>query len=132
MLIFKVPLTLDTLLVIPGLLLVMLNGTWVVLFLGLVGARFRDIPPVMQSLVQVLFFVTPIVWMAKSLSQHGHHYLFVQLNLASYFVAVVRSPLLGQAPTAMVWDVVILTAIVGWLMTFILYAKKYRRVVYWL
>ncbi|HSU00829.1 MAG TPA: ABC transporter permease, partial [Geodermatophilus sp.] len=44
-----------------GLLVV--NGMWVALLIGIVSTRFRDLPPVTQSVVQLLFFLTPIVWM---------------------------------------------------------------------
>src|ERR1700758_1716102 len=50
------------LLAIPGLLLVLLNGAAAMLFIGMVSARFRDIPQLINSVVQIVFFVTPIMW----------------------------------------------------------------------
>ena len=49
-------------LVLPGLLLILLNGLWVCLLLGVLCARFRDIPQIIANLVQVTFFMTPIMW----------------------------------------------------------------------
>ena len=39
-----------------------LNGALVTAYIGIVSARFRDIPQLINSLVQIVFFVTPIMW----------------------------------------------------------------------
>ena len=51
------------LLIVPGLVLLCLNGVWAGLLLGLVSARFRDVPLVVDSVIRIAFFVTPIIWM---------------------------------------------------------------------
>ena len=48
----------------PGLALIVLNGVWVSILLGMISARFRDVPPIVASIVQVVFFITPIFWPA--------------------------------------------------------------------
>ena len=53
------------LLAVPGLVLLCLNGIWMGLLLGIVSARYRDVPPIVASLVRILFFVTPIIWMPE-------------------------------------------------------------------
>jgi lipopolysaccharide transport system permease protein len=40
-----------------GLLLLLLHGIWMGIILGLLCARFRDIPPIINNLVQVAFFL---------------------------------------------------------------------------
>lgn len=52
----------NILLAIPGFLLLALNAAWVTLLLGIISTRFRDIPQVINSLIQLLFYGTPIVW----------------------------------------------------------------------
>ena len=47
------------LLAVPGLALLCLNGIWAGLLLGIICARFRDVPPIVASVVRILFFVTP-------------------------------------------------------------------------
>src|SRR6202008_1164046 len=39
----------------PGLLVILLNGVWVSILLGMISARFRDVPPIVASIVQVVF-----------------------------------------------------------------------------
>src|SRR4051812_13284814 len=48
------------LLAIPGLAIVLINGALASLCIGIVSARFRDVPPLISSVVQIVFFVTPI------------------------------------------------------------------------
>src|SRR5262245_44073134 len=50
------------LLAIPAFGLLALNGAWVAILFGIISTRYRDIPPVITSVVNLLFFMTPIVW----------------------------------------------------------------------
>jgi ABC-type polysaccharide/polyol phosphate export permease len=61
-LIFSVPVKLSMLWAIPGLALICITSYWVGLFCGMICARFRDIPPLVSSLLQVAVFVSPIMW----------------------------------------------------------------------
>ena len=42
------------------------NGAWVALLVGIFATRFRDLAPIIASIVQLLFFMTPIVWIYAS------------------------------------------------------------------
>src|SRR5215218_7803076 len=57
--VFPQPLNWASLTAIPAFLLLAVNGTWVALLLGVVTTRFRDLSPIIQSIVQLLFFMTP-------------------------------------------------------------------------
>src|SRR5262249_8742288 len=59
---FPVPITLALLLFIPGVLIIAVNGLWATMVLGMVSVRFRDIPPLVSSLVTAVLFITPIFW----------------------------------------------------------------------
>ena len=52
----------QTLLVIPGIILVGINGISIGVLLGTLCARFRDIPPIVQTITQMMFLLTPILW----------------------------------------------------------------------
>src|SRR5262245_10329292 len=62
MMIWHVPVTWNTLLVIPGLLLLILNGLWVGILLGVIGTRFRDVPQLLGGIIQIMMFLTPVMW----------------------------------------------------------------------
>ena len=47
---------------VPGLIVLLANGLWCGALLGLLSARFRDLPQIVGSLMQVAFFATPATW----------------------------------------------------------------------
>ena len=115
-------------LVVPGLVLLCLNGVWMGLLFGLVSARFRDIPPVMDSIVRIFFFVTPIIWMPELLPGRA---VLLDFNPFFHYVELVRAPLLGQAPQLASWLAVLGMTLGGWLAALLMFRNYRRRVAYW-
>jgi len=87
---------------IPGALLILLFGYFITMALGPLCARFRDIPMVVQSAMQVIFFLTPIFWMPSAVS---HRPGFIHGNPFYHMIELVRAPLLGSEATALNWQV---------------------------
>jgi ABC-2 type transport system permease protein/lipopolysaccharide transport system permease protein len=116
------------LLAIPALALILFNGIWLSLLLGLISARFRDVPQIIASIVQVMFFMTPILWTADMLPQRA---LLLEANPFYHAVELLRAPLLGEAPTPVNWFVAILISIAGWCSTLTLYTAYRWRIAYW-
>jgi ABC-2 type transport system permease protein/lipopolysaccharide transport system permease protein len=116
------------LLAIPALFLLLFNGLWVGLLLGLLSARFRDIPLIIASIVQVMFFITPVIWKPSMLPGRA---LFLDLNPFYHLVEIVRAPLLGQAPNLGNWMAVLLITALGWGLTLFFYTAYRWRVAYW-
>lgn len=114
---------------LPGLVLIIVNILWISLLLAIVSTRFRDIPPLIVSLVQLAFFATPIIWMPDRMV---HYTAFVDANLFYHLIELVRAPLLGHAPSDLTWVICMVTAVVGWSGTFLLFGKYRQRIVYWL
>ena len=50
------------LLALPALALWVLDGFALCLLLGSLCARYRDIPPIISSIMQIIFYITPIIW----------------------------------------------------------------------
>ena len=116
------------LLALPGIALLCVNGMWVGLFLGIFSARFRDIPPIVASIMRIAFFVTPIIWMPELLPDRA---VLLDLNPFFHFVELVRAPLLGQAPGLVSWLAVVGVTLGGWLATFALFRRYRWRIAYW-
>ena len=116
------------LLALPGLALICLNGVWMGLFFGMVSARFRDVPQIVASIVQIAFFLTPILWKPDLLPDRA---TILELNPFYHFVEVVRAPALGQLPAVSAWLAVIGTALVGWAVTLAMYRRYRSRIAYW-
>lgn len=125
-----IPVNLQTLLAIPGLLLVAVNGIWICLLLGLLCSRYRDIQQVITTVLQVAMFVTPIFWSAEQLGTRFTS--VVDFNLLYHLVDVVRSPLLGRAPSTWTYLSVVTAALIGWGLTFTVFSRFRSRIPYWL
>jgi lipopolysaccharide transport system permease protein len=110
---------------------VAVNAMWVAIMLGIFGARFRDIPPVVSAVLQVIVFVTPIFWNADQIKGRVGLVL-TDLNVFYHFVQIVRAPLLGQSPSSVSWLVAIVLAVVGWLLMLAMFSRFHRRIAYWL
>jgi lipopolysaccharide transport system permease protein len=119
----------SALLIIPGLALLLINAVWVTLLLGAVCARFRDIPPIAASLVQVAFFLTPIIWMPELLRER---IMFAEANPFYHLVEMLRAPLLGTVPTMMTYTVVIGLTVAGWALTWLFFRRFRCRLAYWI
>ncbi len=125
---FKVNPGWSVLLAVPALFLILINGLWVGLLLGLLSARFRDIPMTVGSIVQVMFFMTPIMWKPDMLPQRT---ALLDANPFYHFVQILRAPMLGQVPAMENWAVVLLLTAIGWIVTLLCYTAYRWRITYW-
>lgn len=116
------------LLVLPGLALFVLNGLWVALLLGTISARFRDVPPVIGSLLQLSFFLTPILWHPDM--RPGLTYV-VNLNPFYHFIHIVRAPLLGELPGLHNYLAAGAITLAGWTLALLVYRRYRNRIAYW-
>jgi ABC-type polysaccharide/polyol phosphate export permease len=113
-----------------GLLLVACNLFWIALLIGMLSARFRDIPQLVSNVLQVAFFLSPIIWSAEMLPP-GRRYL-ADFNPLFHFIEVVRAPLLGETLHMISWLVVTALLIGGSTLTFVVFARFRARIPYWL
>lgn len=119
----------SSLLAVPGLLIICVNGVWVGLLWGTISARFRDVPQIVASVMQIAFFMTPIMWQVSSVS--GPKW-FLKINPFFYFVELVRQPLLGEGATIQLWLWALVITLCGWIVTFLVYRRYRWRIAYWL
>ncbi len=130
-LLFLRPVDFVALLAIPGLVLSTLTLAWIALFAGILCTRYRDLSQIVASVLQIAFYVTPIIWMPSMLSGR-REFVFLDLNPFYHLIEVVRAPLLGATPTLTNWLVSIFMAVAGWGFTLFFYGKYRRRISYWL
>jgi lipopolysaccharide transport system permease protein len=128
---FLRPVGWSALLAIPGLALLVLNAAWIILVLAVVCARFRDMTQVMQNVMQVFFYFTPIIWNAETLPARVGSTL-VLVNPLFHLLTVVRAPLLGATVGLESWAVAVGMAVVGWAFALPFYGRYRQRVPYWL
>jgi lipopolysaccharide transport system permease protein len=102
-----------------------------VLLLGAIGARFRDIPPIIGSIVQIAFYLTPIMWAPSMLAHRGIALVFVTWNPIFALLEIIRGPLLGQAIEPRSWLVAILYSIVICAIAGYVFIRARPRIAYW-
>ena len=90
----------EVLLAIPGLMLIALNGFALALLLGMVCARFRDIGPIVGSVMQLFFFLTPIIWKPQLL---GEWAVLLPFNPFYVILETVRGPLIEGGGALIAW-----------------------------
>jgi lipopolysaccharide transport system permease protein len=117
------------LLALPGLALVYINQVWVTLTLAILCTRYRDVQQIVTTAVQIMLFVTPIMWPITAL---GSAVMIAYANPLYHIIDLVRAPMLGHAPSHLSWLVAITSAVVGWTIAILLLRRASRRLVFWL
>ncbi|MCU0836437.1 MAG: ABC transporter permease [Chromatiaceae bacterium] len=125
---FGVDIGWSSLLAIPGLAVLLVNGVWAGLLFGLLSARFRDVPLILGSVVQVMFFITPVIWRPSMLPDRA---LLLDLNPFYHLIEIVRAPMLGMPPQWENWVAALLITLAGWAATLVLFATYRWRIAYW-
>jgi ABC-type polysaccharide/polyol phosphate export permease len=121
----------NVLLAVPGLILNLVALSGAVLLLGTLCARFRDIPQIIAAIMQLLFLLTPIVWMPNSL-RTGRMEFVIDWNPLYYLIEIVRAPLLGQPLPARVWLMASLIAGLSMALGATFFVRHRHRIAYWL
>ncbi|MBF5003501.1 ABC transporter permease [Diaphorobacter caeni] len=106
-------------------------ATLVLAILAAIATRFRDVPMVVGSILQIAFFMTPVMWQSSQLSASRAHLVTV-LNPLAAWLELMRAPLLGKMPSDTAW----LTTGVAFglllVLCTVIYLAARRRINYWL
>ena len=112
-----------------GLAFWIVDSIAICLLLGTLCARFRDIAPIVGSIMQIAFFLTPIIWRKDALGAGAAWLIF---NPFFCLLSAVREPLLNQHPGFYTW-----IALCGWsgalcAGAWMLFARTRSRLSFWL
>jgi lipopolysaccharide transport system permease protein len=118
----------QTLLCVVGLVIVYVFAVSSSVIVSMVCVRYRDVPPVMQSVLQLLFFVSPIIWEPSHIKGGD---LVVAINPIAYLLDVTRDPVMGSASNLTNWaGALVVVGLITAAMAYI-YTRYRSRVVYW-
>lgn len=112
-----------------GLMVTVLNAVWVYMLLGVLCARYRDLGHLISSISRILLFVSPVLWEP---GQGGVMSLVARLNPISYFMEVVRGPLLGQDVPIFTWQVIGGITVGGFIVAFFAFAHFRKKLILWI
>ena len=134
MMVFPRPLGWALLLAVPAFALLAVNGAWIAILSGILATRFRDIPPIIASVTQLVFYLTPIVWSIDILKDNEaarERASLVELNPVFHFLEILRQPLLGQEIVGRYWLVAGTITVIGWFAALVCLRNYRSRVAYW-
>jgi ABC-type polysaccharide/polyol phosphate export permease len=118
----------SALLALPGILLLFVNGFWVIVLLALVCARFRDVELIVRNLLQLAFFVTPVFWDYRHIVSDRKY--IIDYNVLFYFLEIVRAPLLGEVPPLQTYVIVLAVTVVGYALALLAYRGMRRNLAF--
>src|SRR5260363_38962 len=98
---------------------------------GILCTRYRDMVQLISSMLQILFFLSPILWKTEIL-EHGAQSLIVRINPIFYLMETVRRPLFGLTITFDLWNGALLCTAISILTSAFLFLKYRARITYWL
>jgi len=127
-LVYRWQLGTGALLIIPGLILVYIFSSAAATLVSVICVRYRDVPPLIQALMQLLFFISPIIWMPGS-TRGGH--LILELNPINYLLSVIRDPLLNREFDGWMWVGAVVVTFAAVVLAALVYSRFRGRVVYW-
>jgi len=113
-----------------GLAIVIAAGFFACLVIGILATRFRDLPQIITSALQIAFFLTPITWMPSALPERAG--AIVDYNPFAVLLHVAALPLRGVAPSAGDYASALLVVALLALAALPLFARYRARIVYWL
>src|SRR5699024_12822633 len=101
----------------PALSILFINAVLVALLYGIVETRFRNVAPLLESLVQLAFSMSPIVWTAQTLTDQGgavaERAALAKLNPLYHYLEIVRGPMINVPVEASSWYIVLAMTVVG-------------------
>ncbi|HNP58528.1 MAG TPA: ABC transporter permease [Gordonia sp. (in: high G+C Gram-positive bacteria)] len=131
--VFRPPITWSALLFFPAMALFVLNAIWVTIVFGILSTRFRDISQLTTTIVQLAFFMTPIIWKLGPAmgNKVGSRARLVELNPLFHYIEITRGPLLGEHVQFYHWAVVLGCTAVGCAAALVVMRNYRARVAYW-
>jgi lipopolysaccharide transport system permease protein len=98
------------------------------IIISMICVRYRDVPPIVASMLQVLFFISPIIWIPSQV--HGSA-LIVALNPIAYLLAITSDPIMSNAVPASDWIISVGIVVAALALSAFIYTRYRARVVFW-
>ncbi len=107
----------------------LVNAIWVQALFGLISARFRDFAHLVQTVMRLMFFLTPIIWIP---AQMGGLQKYLYYNPFTHFLEIFRAPIMDGDPALDSWRIVLWITGIGWLTAIMAFSRFRNRIVFWI
>jgi ABC-type polysaccharide/polyol phosphate export permease len=114
--------------IILAFLVYIINFIWVSLFLSIIVSRYRDVSQILSTLMQIMYFATPILWVPGP----GIRGVVAFYNPFSHYIAILRDPFVYGTAPYLSWAVVLSITVIGTLIAAFAYNKTAKKIVFWI
>ena len=112
-----------------ALFVITINALWMGLLVSVFATRFRDLSELLNNVLRLVFFITPIMWMPDT---NPDLKLVAEFNPFYHLIELFRAPLLTGELNPINWLVAGLIVVMGWLISFPIFAYYRARISFWL
>ncbi|WP_321778924.1 ABC transporter permease [Sulfurimonas sp.] len=112
-----------------NLFILNLNLIWISILLSIVSLRFRDVQQFISTMIQPIFFVTPVIWTANSI---GNSRFIIDYNLFYYFVELIRGVFIPAENMEKIVLVSSITGVVGLSISLYIFKKFHKKISLWI
>jgi lipopolysaccharide transport system permease protein len=113
---------------IPGVVLISMAAMPMAFLLGTLSARYRDLQQIIASIIQLAFFLTPVLWKATMLKDRMY---IAEYNPFQIMLEVVRHPVMEGIPPLDVYLRAFVLILVLFLVAAPFFARYRRRLAFW-
>lgn len=114
--------------IMPGILLLFINACAAGLFLGMFCARFRDVPQVVTNVMQLAFFLSPVLWKPSLL---GEYTVWLVLNPFYSIMETMRGPLIEGGVSTSIWISALFYTVAMCIGSFLFFVRFRSRIAFW-
>jgi len=97
---------------------------------GSLCLKFRDLQYSVVVIMQLLFFMTPVIWDPQQISEKGRFFL-VDVNIFYHYVEFFRSALLYGKVNMLSVYVVTISSVILLIITYYIYYKIKNKLIFW-
>lgn len=126
----KAKVNIFSLLLIPNIIFIYVCAFFTGNIIAMIGARYRDISQMIKSFIQVIFFLTPVMWMVEALPQA--YASLIYLNPVYDILELIRAPLLGQIPNVFCYLGTLICIVLSFFLHQFLFIRYRARIIYWI
>lgn len=117
------------LLVPVGITILIIDLYLLLYLLAFLATRFRDLQPLVSSIVPLLFFLSPVLF---SLKQAKGLEWVMMLNPLTYLITIVRDPILGIVPSFQMYLGAVLIGVLTLIVLRYFVNLKHKQFIFWI
>ena len=113
-----------------SLILYFISGVSIGMICGILCTRFRDITHIAINLVQLSFFMTPILWKKEMIEENNRW--IIDFNIFNHYLDIMRSAFLNQDYAYKSLLIVVIFTFILFMLSFLMFRKYKKQINYWL